>query len=90
MAESQHDLEASQQERPSISQEYVSTGCSRTVGSLSWGHQGLLAFGSHNLVAIYSLQVRTSAIRKLCAGLLTPAQLKMVNVHARSMELLGQ
>ncbi|KAK9839355.1 hypothetical protein WJX84_011776, partial [Apatococcus fuscideae] len=35
---------------------YVSTGCSRTVGSLSWGQHGLVAYGSHNLVAIYSLQ----------------------------------
>ena len=74
MAGFQINLEASQQERPSISQEYVSTGCSRTVGSLSWGQEGLLAFGSHNLVAIYNLQVRPSAISKLCAGLSTPTQ----------------
>ena len=56
MAQSEPDLDCFHP-RNLVKPEYVSAGCSRTVGSLSWGQNGLLAFGSHNMVAIYSLQV---------------------------------
>lgn len=41
-----------------LQQVYVSVGCNKVVGALSWGSQGLIAYAAHNLVVLYDAEVR--------------------------------
>ena len=41
-----------------LQQVYVSAGCNKVVGALSWGEQGLVAYAAHHLVVLYDAEVR--------------------------------
>ena len=40
---------------------FTSVGCNRVVNALDWGHDGCIAYGGHNLVAIYDPKVSISS-----------------------------
>lgn len=41
-----------------LQQVYVSAGCNKVVGALSWGDGGVVAYAAHNLVILYDAKVR--------------------------------
>ena len=40
---------------------FTSVGCNRVVNALDWGYDGCIAYGGHNLVAIYDPKVSISS-----------------------------
>lgn len=40
-----------------VQQEFVSVGVNRVVGALAWGTHGGVAYGGHNLVVLYDVNV---------------------------------
>ena len=41
---------------------FTSIGCNRVVNALDWGPTGYVAFGGHNVVAIYDPAVSFAAL----------------------------
>jgi len=46
-----------QGEAPSAKLSFVSVGCNCNAHAACWGINGLVAYGAHNLIALYSPQV---------------------------------
>ena len=44
-------------QRMAVEISFTSVGCNRVVNALDWGHDGCIAYGGHNLVAIYDPKV---------------------------------
>ena len=47
--------------RMAVEISFTSVGCNRVVNALDWGHNGCIAYGGHNLVAIYDPKVSISS-----------------------------
>ena len=50
---------------PLMNLEYVSVGCNRVAHALDWSPTGEVAYGAHNAVAIYNVEVHLSPCRFL-------------------------
>lgn len=37
---------------------FISVGCNRLVNAATWGRNNLLAYGAHNMIALYAPDVR--------------------------------
>ena len=39
---------------------FISVGCNRLVNAATWGRNNLLAYGAHNMIALYAPDVRST------------------------------
>lgn len=67
--------------------EYVSVGCNRVAHALDWSPTGEVAYGAHNAVAIYNVEVRLSSCSFLSRRV-TPlaAYIYLTKVQAATVE----
>jgi hypothetical protein len=45
-------------EAAKVAMRFISVGCNRLVNAAAWGRNNILAYGAHNMIALYAPHVR--------------------------------